>query len=120
HEPGDPEFAVFPPHCLEGTPGAERIFADLPTLPRCELPVDAQQETGVKLEAGRHYIVKKKVYDLFSNAWLESLRTSGAFTGQECMVFGVATDYCVRAAALGLAEAGARAAGDCGHIRRRA
>src|SRR5436190_17595098 len=78
HEPGDPEFAVFPPHCLEGTPGAERIFADLPTLPRCELPVDAQQETGVKLEAGRHYIVKKKVYDLFSNAWLESLRTSGA------------------------------------------
>jgi nicotinamidase/pyrazinamidase len=107
HQPGDPEFAVFPPHCLEDTPGAERIFADLPALPRRELPVDAQPEAGSTIEAGKHYIVKKKVYDLFSNAWLESLRARGTFAGQECVVFGVATDYCVRAAALGLAETGA-------------
>lgn len=107
HQPGDPEFAVFPPHCLEGTPGAERIFADLPALPRRELSVDAQPEAGATIEASKHYIVKKKVYDLFSNAWLNNLRTSGAFAQQDCVVFGVATDYCVRAAALGLAETGA-------------
>ena len=39
HEPGDAEFAVFPPHCLEGTRGAERIFPDLPHLPLIEIPV---------------------------------------------------------------------------------
>jgi nicotinamidase/pyrazinamidase len=36
------------------------------------------------------------------------LRQDGAFDGEACVVFGVATDYCVRACALGLAAAGAR------------
>lgn len=108
HEPGDAEFEIFPPHCLEGTLGAERIFSALPQLPRAEIAVDAQADSSTVIEGGRHYIVKKKVYDLFSNAWLNTLRERGVFAGQECVVFGVATDYCVRAAALGLTEAGAR------------
>jgi nicotinamidase/pyrazinamidase len=108
HEPGDAEFAVFPPHCLEGTSGAERIFDALPGLPRTEIPVDAPPDARAEIEQGHHYVVKKKVYDLFSNPWLEDLRVRGEFTGQDCIVFGVATDYCVRAAALGLAQAGAR------------
>jgi nicotinamidase/pyrazinamidase len=53
-------------------------------------------------------VVKKKVFDLFSNQWLEGLRRRGDFDGESCAVFGVATDYCVRACVLGLAEAGAR------------
>lgn len=108
HEPGDAEFETFPPHCLEGTLGAERIFSALPQLPRVEIAVDAQADGSTVIEGGRHYIVKKKVYDLFSNAWLNALRERGVFAGQECVVFGVATDYCVRAAALGLAQSGAR------------
>lgn len=107
HEPGDAEFEIFPPHCLEGTFGAERIFTALPELPRVEIAVDAQADNSTVIEAGCHYIVKKKVYDLFSNAWLNTLRARGVFAGQECVVFGVATDYCVRAAALGLAQSGA-------------
>lgn len=108
HQPGDPEFAVFPPHCLEGTPGAERIFPDLPRLALIEVPADAPAIEGAMLAPETHYEVRKKVYDLFSNAWLEGLRRDGAFQGEECVVFGVATDYCVRAAGLGLAEAGAK------------
>ncbi len=108
HEPGDAEFEIFPPHCLEGTRGAERIFDELPQLPRHEFEADAQADNTMQLNAGEHYIVKKKAYDLFTNAWLEGLRMRGAFANQECIVFGVATDYCVRAAALGLAQAGAR------------
>jgi nicotinamidase/pyrazinamidase len=108
HQENDPEFEVFPPHCIEGTPGAERIFAALPALPRREIPVGAAPEPQARLVPATHYIVKKQVYDLFSNPWLEALRASGAFTGEECVVFGVATDYCVRAAALGLAATGAR------------
>lgn len=108
HEPGDAEFEIFPPHCLEGTPGAERICPALPALPRTEITVDAAPDAAATVEAGHHYVVKKKVYDLFSNAWLNDLRLRGVFASQECIVFGVATDYCVRAAALGLAQSGAR------------
>ena len=108
HEPGDAEFAVFPPHCLEGTRGAERIFPDLPHLPLIEIPVEAPAVSGEGLEPATHYVVKKKVYDLFSNAWIEGLRQEGTFSGKDCVVFGVATDYCVRGAGLGLAAGGAK------------
>jgi len=30
HRPDDPEFAMFPPHCVEGTPGAEVVAALTP------------------------------------------------------------------------------------------
>ena len=107
HEPGDPEFELFPPHCIDGSPGAERVFADLPALPRREIEVDATADQQAQIRPATHYVVKKKVFDLFSNPWLEGLRRKGAFKGELCVVFGVATDYCVRACALGLAEAGA-------------
>jgi len=108
HEPGDPEFAVFPPHCLEGTEGAKRIFASSPGLPRTEIAFDATAEPGARLTEGHHYVVGKRVFDLFSNCWLDGLRREGQFNGETCIVFGVATDYCVRACVLGLAAVGAR------------
>lgn len=108
HEPGDQEFEIFPPHCIDGEPGAERIFADLPALPRQEIAVDAEADPQARLQPANHYVVKKKVFDLFSNQWLEGLRRKGEFKNEQCVVFGVATDYCVRACALGLAEAGGR------------
>src|SRR5262245_27579563 len=108
HEPDDPEFEIFPPHCIDGTLGAARAFANLPALPRREIPVDAVADPRAPRQPATHYIVKKKVFDLFSNQWLEGMRRRGDFKGESCLVFGVATGYCVRACALGLAEAGAR------------
>lgn len=107
HEPDDPEFEIFAPHCIDGTPGAERVFACLPALPRREIAVDAAADPQSQIRPATHYVVEKKVFDLFSNRWLEGLRRRGDFKGESCAVFGVATDYCVRACALGLAEAGA-------------
>jgi nicotinamidase/pyrazinamidase len=107
HRPGDEEFKIFPPHCVEGTRGAERVFAALPGLPRRELQVGARPDAQAELKPATHYEVKKDTFDLFSNPWLEAMRRGGAFSGEECVVFGVATDYCVRAAALGLAQTGA-------------
>ena len=108
HEPGDPEFEIFPPHCLDGEPGAERVFAGLPALSRREIAVAAAADPQAQIRPATHYVVKKKVFDLFSNQWLDGLRLKGDFKDESCVVFGVATDYCVRACALGLAEAGAR------------
>lgn len=112
HEPGDPEFTQFPPHCLEGTRGAQRIFEELPGLPRHEIPVDAtpagEPVERSHIEPGHHYVVRKKAFDLFSNRWLDGMRQQGAFRGETCVVFGVATDYCVRACVLGLVSAGAK------------
>ena len=108
HEHGDPEFEIFPPHCIDGQIGAERVFADLPALPRREIAVDAVADPHAKIQSAFHYVIKKKAFDLFSNQWLEGLRQRGHFKDESCVVFGVATDYCVRACALGLAEAGAR------------
>jgi nicotinamidase/pyrazinamidase len=107
HETNDPEFKIFPPHCIDGTRGAERIFANLPSLPKTEIPVAAQSVENPVLVPGGHYIVKKKVFDPFSNPWLDSLRQNEQFRDEICIVFGVATDYCVRACGLGLAAAGA-------------
>jgi nicotinamidase/pyrazinamidase len=107
HQPGDPEFEIFPPHCLEGTPGAERIFPDLPQLPRRVVEVDAKPEPQAEIVPATHYIIKKKAFDIFSNEWIDGLRRNRRFEGVECVVFGVATDYCVRACGLGLAQAGA-------------
>jgi nicotinamidase/pyrazinamidase len=108
HEESDPEFEIFPPHCIDGTPGAERIFAGLPGLPRHEIAVDALADPQAQIQPASHYIVKKKTFDMFSNHWIEGLRSAGVFRNEACVVFGVATDYCVRACALGLADSGAR------------
>ena len=108
HEPGDAEFEMFPPHCLAGTAGAERVFENLPELPRTVIAVDETAVPWDAIEPGKHYVVKKKVFDMFSNDWLAGLRERKVFNRKNCVVFGVATDYCVRACVLGLVEAGAR------------
>ena len=107
HEADDPEFEIFPPHCIEGTRGAERLHHDLPALPRRVVHATASEDPEAKLSPATHYVVKKRVFDPFSNRWLDGLRKGGAFSGEHAIVFGVATDYCVRATALGLKEGGA-------------
>lgn len=108
HEQDDDEFEIFPPHCIDGAPGAQRVFAELPELPRVEIGVEATPEALMQIARGRHYVVKKKVFDLFANSWLEEQGRRRMFAEQTCVVFGVATDYCVRACGLGLAAAGAQ------------
>jgi nicotinamidase/pyrazinamidase len=108
HQIDDPEFEIFPPHCIEASWGAERIFSDLPELPRIVIPVDARPDPDAVLEPATHYLIEKRVFDLFSNAWLAGIREKGVFKDRKCVVFGVATDYCVRACTLGLAFGGAQ------------
>ena len=79
HQPGDPEFEIFPPHCVDGTYGAERVFADLPDLPRHVIAVEPTAESPEVIATANHYVIKKKVFDPFSNPWLSGLRNKGVF-----------------------------------------
>ncbi len=109
HAVNDSEFQQFPPHCIEGTPGQRRYFDELPRLPRRiwgpDAPVGA---ADLKIESGHHYVVQKRTFPMFSNPWMNALRARGAFQEVPCVVFGVATDVCVRCDVLDLCHAGAR------------
>ena len=109
HVVNDVEFQQFPPHCIEGTPGQRRYFDDLPKLPRRIWPADATvNPADLTIAPGHHYIAPKRTFPMFANPWLHALRERGAFRDLDCVVFGVATDVCVRIDTLDLCHAGAR------------
>ncbi|MCA9606847.1 MAG: isochorismatase family protein [Myxococcales bacterium] len=99
HPPNDPEFGTFPPHCLAGSEGQKRVPETAPASARI-IGVDGEEVCG----EGSTVVLEKVKFDLFTNPAAEAvLAESGAKTA---IVFGVALDYCVRAAALGLRERG--------------
>jgi nicotinamidase-related amidase len=103
-----PQFGVSPGQAAVAYAGSRLVGGGTIAVAEPAEAVDAPREDGAQVEPATHYVVKKKVFDLFSNHWIEGLRQEGAFRGKECVVFGVATDYCVRACVLGLVDAGAR------------
>jgi nicotinamidase/pyrazinamidase len=99
HTPNDPEFAQFPPHCLAGSPGARRVPETEPERARV-VSVDGEATAS----AASTVVLEKVKFDLFTNPAADRIfEESGAETA---VVFGLALDYCVRAAALGLRERG--------------
>lgn len=101
HAPDDPEFAQFPPHCLAGSPGARRVSE---THPELSVIADVHGRMPKDQPAGATIVLEKVKFDLFTNPAADRvLVATGAKTA---VVFGVALDYCVRAAALGLRERG--------------
>jgi nicotinamidase/pyrazinamidase len=104
HTPDDPEFTRFPPHCIEGTEGAEYVpeaLADkvyrVPNEPTATLPPDPFQYQQILLE--------KQTLDVFesrhADAFLQLLPRDARF-----IVFGVVTEYCVGLVAKGLLQRG--------------
>jgi nicotinamidase/pyrazinamidase len=114
HELTDPEISespdlrnTFPPHCLRGTHGAEKI---LETKQRDPLPLSLVPfPPGLipRLVAGRREILLlKKNFNVFTNPNTEPLLD--ALDPDEVVVFGVATDVCDDAAILGFLLRGRR------------
>ena len=109
HVVHDPEFTRFPPHCIEGSPGQRRYFDDLPRLPRHVWPASALvTPRDLEIRAGHHYVVQKRTFPMFANPWMDALRRKGVIGDLDAVVFGVATDVCVRVDVLDLCAAGAR------------
>ena len=83
HEPDDPEFAMFPPHCVKGS-GEEEIVTDLAPL------------------AAAATVVRKRRFSGFSGTGLEGLLASLAPDVVD--VVGVCTDICVLHTVAGLCD----------------
>lgn len=95
----------FPPHCVKGTPGWLKLPETLPAR-FVFVPVVPDVEAVARIPSGTQGVYfEKEVYSLFVNPnaarVLDALAPEGPV---EFVVFGVATDYCVRAAALGLVD----------------
>jgi nicotinamidase/pyrazinamidase len=115
HQPNDPEFNQYPPHCLVGTPGQRKIqqtlLANEVVIPNAAVTVPE------KLTSYDQIIIEKQQLDVFTNpntdAVLVQLATSAAANegpsgSLDIVVYGVVSEICVRFAALGLLDRGHR------------
>jgi nicotinamidase/pyrazinamidase len=90
---------------VRGTPGQQRIpETDHGDAPVIGVALDA--DVVSKFERAGIVVLEKEVYDFFSNPNAD--RVLAAVPEAEFVVYGVATDYCVKAAVLGLRERGRR------------
>ena len=106
HTKEDPEFKIFPPHCIKGTPGSAYVpealtekVVTVPNQPTATLPQDLSQYQQIHLE--------KQTLDIFESRHADEL-VKRLGDAAEFVVFGVVTEYCVRLAAKGLLERGHR------------
>lgn len=88
HTENDVEFKTWKPHCVAGTIGQQKASAT-------KLPNGAKQ-----------IIVEKDVIDPFADPKLRRLLDS--IGAERYVLYGVVTEICVRCAAVGLLQTGAR------------
>lgn len=108
HTPDDPEFKIFPPHCVKGTPGSELVpealtdrVARVENSNSATLPEDLSHHQQILLE--------KQTLNIFESRHAHKL-VQRLGDHAEFVVFGVVTEYCVSFAAKGLLERGRRVA----------
>ena len=114
HELTDPEISdapdfrdTYPPHCLRGTRGAEKILEtkQRDPLPLSLLPFPPGLLPGM-IEHRREILLLKKSFNVFTNPNTDALLD--ALDPDEIVVFGVATDVCDDAAIRGFLRRGRR------------
>ncbi len=89
HTENDPEFRLWKPHCVNGTQGQQKYVRTL-----LERPSAAQ------------IVFAKNTIDFFANEKLHCLLDE--LHAEHFVVYGLVTEYCVRATVLGLLERQAR------------
>ena len=112
HELTDPEISdepdfrnTYPPHCLRGTHGAEKILETKQEdpLPLSLVPFPPGLLPGM-IEGRREILLLKKNFNVFTNPSAEPLLQ--ILRPDEIIVFGVATDVCDHAAIMGFLDRG--------------
>lgn len=97
HAPDDAELRQFPPHCMIGTLGQSRVDA---TAWEGGVVLGPDQTLDGPLPP--HLTLQKRTFDLFSHPDADRLVALYNREQPLFVVYGVATDYCVRCAVLGL------------------
>ena len=101
HEIDDPEFNVFPPHCVKNMPGWEKIPE---TVHPDSYHVEKRENALDGASGASQIILEKTKFSMFDNP--NAVDLIKQLNPKRAIVYGVATDYCVKAAALGLVELG--------------
>jgi nicotinamidase/pyrazinamidase len=108
HTPDDPEFKVFPPHCVKGTAGAELVPEAL-----AEKVVRVPNDTGARFPEDfsryQQILLEKQTLNIFESRHADGL-VERLGRHAEFVVFGVVTEYCVSFAVKGLRARGRRVA----------
>src|SRR2546421_5951346 len=105
---GEPDFRnTYPPHCLRGTPGAERVpeTKQVDPLPLSLVPFPPGLVPGL-IEGRRELLFLKKNFDVFTNP--NTAAVLDVLDPDEIVVFCVATDVCDDAAIRGFLLRGRR------------
>jgi nicotinamidase/pyrazinamidase len=97
HSEDDPEFKIYPHHCVVGTTGQQKPASTL---------LDQRATIPAAPEGVRQVILEKQKLDCFSNPHLRPLLAK--LSAERYVVYGVVTEHCVRCAAFGLLETGKR------------
>ena len=108
HAPDDPEFKIFPPHCVKGTAGAELVPEAL-TEKVARVPNEAGAVLPQDFSKYQQILLEKQTLDIFESLHADAL-VQRLERQAEFIVFGVVTEYCVSFAANGLLERGRRVA----------
>jgi nicotinamidase/pyrazinamidase len=104
HLPDDPEFKIFPPHCVRGTPG-ERIIPQGLAQKVHSVPNDGSAKLPSSIFDNQQLILEKQTLDVFSNPHTEAI-VNRLGKDTEYLVFGVVVEHCVYLAARGLLNRG--------------
>ena len=106
HPPDDSEFEIFPPHCVVGTEGQQKI-EEITVENTSVIKNEAEAADLVgQISDFDQILLEKQNFDVFTNLHTEVVIDS--LEAEEYVVYGVATDYCVKAAVLGLLERGCK------------
>jgi len=97
HAEDDPEFKVYPHHCVAGTVGQQK-----PVI----LLREKRSTIPSRVDGVEQIILEKQELDCFSNPALMPLLSE--LNADRYVVYGVVTEICVRFAAFGLLKTGKR------------
>jgi len=100
HAEDDPEFQIYPHHCVVGTTGQHKPAI---TLLDKRATVPAASRSASEVDA-RQLILEKQKLDCFSSPHLAPLLAQ--LNADRYVVYGVVTEICVRYAAFGLLKTG--------------
>jgi nicotinamidase/pyrazinamidase len=101
HTEDDPEFKLWKPHCVVGTAGQQRAAAT-----SLSQPAMLASTPGAQAGDAAQIIIEKQNVDCFTNPNLRPLLNR--LGADRYVVYGVVSEVCVRYAAFGLLETGAR------------